>query len=357
MMDMMAKPHLAKISRTDPDLKTRKGFIRLDMNESVSGLPLWFVKESADGLDPDLLARYPECRSLVKKIADHNGLEPENICVSNGSDAAIKYIFDAYVSPGDKILLTDPTFAMYPVYCDIFQAKRKVVNYRKDLLFPTKDFIGAISEDVRMAVLVNPNNPTGSVIDPKSLDIIIKKAAAEHVLILIDEAYFYFYPKTIIREVSKFNNLIVLRTFSKLCAMASLRLGYAAACPEIIRGLKKTKPTYDVSGVAAHFAEKLLDNPEVIETLIKGTDDGKRYLIQKLSENGIGHVSGYANFVLIRCSGKAENLAKRLSQEHILVGSGFAQDYLKDCIRITVGDKKIMERFWAAFIDIWNGLK
>src|SRR3989338_3940898 len=105
-----AKPHLREIFRTDPDLKTREGFIRLDMNESVSGLPLWFVKEAANELNPDLLARYPEYRSLVTKIASHNALAQENICIANGSDAAIKYIFDAYISPSEKVLLTDPTF-------------------------------------------------------------------------------------------------------------------------------------------------------------------------------------------------------------------------------------------------------
>src|SRR3989338_8780931 len=102
-----AKEHLKKLYRTKLDNKSRRYFLRLDMNESVDGLPKNFIKKVFSRIGARYLAAYPEYEALEKKIALHNRLSPRNICISNGSDAAIKYIFDAYVSTGDKILITN----------------------------------------------------------------------------------------------------------------------------------------------------------------------------------------------------------------------------------------------------------
>ena len=179
------KKHLKAIVRTNMEKHSRKGCLRLDMNENVSGLPEKFVKEIFSNVNPGYLATYPEYKRLKEKIAIHNGLKPENICLSNGSDAAIKYIFEAYISPNDKVLITDPAFAMYQVYCDIFNAKPVKVEYNRDLSFPKKKFLGKISKDIKMAVIVNPNNPTGSLLNKHDLIDIVKKSAKNNILVII----------------------------------------------------------------------------------------------------------------------------------------------------------------------------
>lgn len=347
------KNHLKDVYRMNQHERTRIGSLRLDMNESVSGLPERIVKKVLSRIDADFLASYPDCRALRNKIARHNNLSPENICLANGSDAAIKYIYDAYVSPGDTILVTNPTFAMYPVYAKIFGAKTVTSDYKKDLTFPFEDFISRLSGDVRIAVVVNPNNPTGDVLDHRLLIRIIKKARDNNVILIVDEAYFYFYPYSVAREVRRYKNLIVLRTFSKLCALAGARLGYAIACPEIIDGLTKVKPTFDVNSLAAAFAEELLDRPDTIKGLIKETADGKRYLAGQMDKYGIAYKEGHANFILIECRGRAGEITRKLAREKILVNSGFSQPFLKDYIRVTIGSEPAMRRFWKAFIRIW----
>lgn len=348
------KPHLENLYRTESSLIPRKGYLRLDMNEGVPGLPEGFVREVLSEITPEFLATYPEYRALQEKLASHNNLKPENISLSNGSDAAIKYIFDAYVSAGDKILLTDPTFAMYPVYCKMFNAKPIIVTYKPDLSFPEDDFIDRISHDIRAAIVVNPNNPAGNAVEAGALLSIIKKAADNDVLIVVDEAYFYFYPETMIGQVKKYENLIVLRTFSKLCGMAALRLGYAVACPEIIENIIRVSPTYDVNGLAVLFAETILDNPDIIQNLVKLTNEGKRYLTQKLTEEGIEYKAGCANFILIKCCARVDEITGRLAEKNILVAGGFKQNFLKDYIRVTIGNRAVMEQFWKSFIDIWR---
>ena len=348
------KPHLKHLYRTETNEESRKGYLRLDMNEGIPGLPEEFVRGILSEINPEFLAAYPEYSILQKKIAKHNNLEPENISLSNGSDAAIKYIFDAYVSAGDKVLLTDPTFAMYPVYCSMFNAEPVIVEYERDLSFPKKDFMNKISSEVKMAVVVNPNNPTGSALERSELIAIIKKAADEEVLAIIDEAYFYFYPESMINEVRKYRNLIVLRTFSKLCSMAAARLGYAVACPEIIKDLRKVKPTYDVNALAVLFAERILDEPGIIQELVKHSNEGKKYLTQKLAEEGIEYKEGCANFVLIKCCGRLNEIVRRLAEKKVLVSGRFKQNFLKDYIRVSIGNRMIMERFWKSFINIWK---
>lgn len=349
-----AKAHLNELFRTKSSEKSRRGLLRLDMNESVEGLPERFIKEVISEINPEFLSSYPEYYPLQNKIAEYNNLKPENICLSNGSDGAIKYIFDAFVSKGDKILLTDPTFAMYPVYCKMFNAEPVTIEYNSDLSFPLESFQKKMSDDIKIAVVVNPNNPTGSVVPPHDLIGMVKTAADNDVLMIIDEAYFYFYPESLIGNVEKYDNLIILRTFSKLCGLAALRLGYVAASPGIIENLRKVKPTFDVNGMAVLFAEKLINNPDIIKILIENTNRGKQYLIDKLLAEQIEHKAGHGNFILIKCNEMANDIMKRLAEKGILVNGGFKQSFLKDYIRVTVGSQKTMGHFWKSFIAIWN---
>lgn len=348
------KSHLRSLERAGLEIKSRKDYLRLDMNENPSGLPASFVGGILRNIRPERLAAYPEYDSLVRKLARHNRLKEENICLANGSDAAIKYIFDAYVSDKDRVLLTDPTFAMYPVYCSMFNAKPVIIPYDSVRAFPLKKFFSGISSSIKMAVIVNPNNPTGSVLPRAELIRVIRKAAQEDVLLIVDEAYFYFYPDTVIREVNRYRNLVVLRTFSKLCGMAGLRIGYAAAYPKIIRALRAVKPSFDVNSVGVLAAEGLLERPGLLNKMIDQVNEGKNYLAKKLEHENIGHEVSAANFVLIKCNGRAPEIRMRLAQENILVAAGFKQEILRDFIRVTAADKKMMSLFWEAFCKAWR---
>lgn len=349
------KAHLRDLHRVKTETSTRRGLLRLDMNESVTGLPEEFVKQVFTGLTPEFLATYPEYGSLQQKIALHNNIKPENICIANGSDAAIKYIFDAYVSPGDGVLITDPTFAMYPVYCSMFDARAVRATYTDNLAFPLEDFLFNLSAGVKLAVLVNPNNPTGSVLQRDDIVTLIEKAALHDVLLVVDEAYFYYYPESAIDMVARYDNLVVLRTFSKLCGIAAARIGYAAAGPAVIENLRRVKPTFDVNALAVLLAERILDDPGVLASMVRDMREGKRLLLEKLSEANISYRDGHANFVLIRCDERVGEVMNRLKEEGILVNGGFGQKFLKDYIRVTVGGPAAMERFFKTFLSILKG--
>lgn len=350
---MIEPKHCLKdLFRTAP--VQRGGYMRMDMNESIDGLPMKFIKAALQEVNSGYIAKYPEYGPLIKKIAEHNGVGIENICLANGSDAAIKYIFDAYISAKDKVLVTDPTFAMYPVYGLMFNADVIFVKYGSDLEFPLKNFIDKMSDGIRMAVIINPNNPAGSIINQSDLISIIKRAEQKNMLLIIDEAYFYYYPKTMIKEIKNYNNLIVLRTFSKLCGMAGLRVGYAAACPDIIENIKKVKPSFDVNSLAVLLAERILDSPEIIKHAIDMVNKGKKFLSAKLSAAGIEHKIAFANFVLVKCGDRTEEVIKRVNDKKVLLHGRFKQDFLKDYIRVSIGSEKVMAKFWNIFESIWK---
>lgn len=347
-----AKKHLEDLYRTKP--RPRRDYLCLDMNEGMPGLPKAFVRRVTSKIKNNFLALYPEYQTLKNAIAAHNGIAAKNICLSNGSDAAIRYIFEAYISPGDKVLITDPTFAMYPVYCKMFRAKPVVAEYNDNLSFPMESFLKMLSRGIRMAVVVNPNNPTGTALKVKKIVPMIKKAHQNDILIIIDEAYFYFYPQTAIKLIKKYDNLIVLRTFSKLCGLAGLRIGYAASSPEIVNNLKKIRPTYDVNSAAALFAQELLNSSNIIKGLLKEMNAGADYLIESLKNEGIEYRRGAANFILIKCGNRVGQIIKHLEWKGILVNGNFRQAFLKDYLRVTISDRRCMRLFWKAFINEWK---
>jgi len=319
----------------------------------VEGLPSQFIHTVMEKITPDLLSAYPDNRNLIKKIADHNKVNIENISLSPGSCAAIKYLFDTYINPDDSVIYTDPTFAMYPVYCQMFNAKPVVVSYDSTMSFPLSSFSEYIQkiDEVRMAVIVNPHNPTGTVISNDSIKLLLDDCFKRRILLIVDEAYYYFYPDTVAGLCAKYDNLVVLRTFSKLCGMASLRLGYVIAHEKIIKALEKVKPSFDVNGLALLFAEELLNRVDILEESKRSIETGKNYLYEKLDEAKIDYVRSNANFVLIRCNKDCAETVKKLLEKKILVAAGFYQEYLKDFIRVTLGSQAVMKRFWVAFME------
>ncbi len=350
------KKQLEQLVRVQPDNEARLQCLRLDLNENVSGLPDEFVKGIAAEIDAEFLCTYPQYRELKQKIADRYHLKPGQICLGNGSDGIIKYFFDAYISQGDRVLLTNPTFAMYNVYCRMFGAQEVIVDYNADLSFPLEEFKRQLADDIRLAVVVNPNNPTGTILSAEQLHELMQTALDHKVLLMVDEAYFHYYPETAIADVNRFPNVIVLQTFSKLCALASSRIGYAAADEAIIHNLEKVKPTYDVNGFGVIFANRLLDQAHHIDNMIQKFEEARDHLCERLESAGIPFRTGAANFVLIDVGERVEAVMQGLKDEQILVGGGFSQPSLKNYIRVTIANKQTMDFFLEKFLKVSEGV-
>lgn len=340
--------NLKYVDRSNFDGDNRSNFLRLDKNEFAGILPGDIYGGALRKINQSKITMYPEYGNLKKKIAKHTNTKTENVILGNGSDAIIKNIFDTYININCDVLLTDPTFAMYPVYCNIFGAGYvPQVKYNSLTKFPTEEFIKKIKENevYKMAVIINPNNPTGCAISKDDIHKILNVASDNNVLVVVDEAYHYYYKETMAKFVNTYNNLIVLRTFSKFFGLAGLRIGFGLAHPEIVKNINKVQHSYPIDCVAVAFAEEILDHPELEEKLYNKFIEGKNYIINNLEAEGITYHVGESNFVLIKCK---QDVVEKLRQLRILVKGNIFDEY----IRVTIGDKQTMETFWCNFLKV-----
>lgn len=344
------KPILGKLYRSAQFFNEmeRTDYIRLDGNESVDGLPEDFVKNTLGEITAKQLAAYPNPRRCTEAVADYLGVKREEILLTNGSDAAIKMLFEVYVNAGDRVIIAAPCFEMYEVYCHMHGAEPVILNYGEDFEFPYDAYLSELQKGAKLAIITNPNNPTGTVLPEDALLDIISAAEKKDVLLMIDEAYYWIYEKTIVPQIKKHNNLVVLRTFSKILAIAGLRLGVAIANEDLITDLKKVTPPAGVNTIALLFGEKIIKDKSLIKKLIDTFKVDKGYLISRLQENNIPYVNTDSNYVLIKL--KVENPKKildRFKDKGVLVSYKMNQ-YL----RVNIGSKKYMDAFIDAYKEI-----
>ena len=172
---MEAKKHLLALERKNQHIEKRHDFLNLEMNENVDGLPGEFVQSVLAKVSPRYLSMYPDYKQLKEIIIKRENISSmDMVCLSCGSDGAIKYLFDAFIEKGDKVVVVEPSFAMYEVYCQMADAKLTKVSY-SCFAFPFEGFINAIDTSTKMAVVVNPNNPTGTILERDKIIAIAEK--------------------------------------------------------------------------------------------------------------------------------------------------------------------------------------
>ncbi len=332
----------------------RYGYYRYDMNENPEGLPKQFVNSVLSEITPEFLATYPEPDKFLNKYADFIGAKYENILTTNGSDMAIRYLLETFGESGKEVVTVSPSFEMYWVNCSILGLKHVPVAYEADLTIKIEKILDAISENTRIVVLLNPNNPVGNVYTEEELWKVITKANEVGAIVIIDEAYHYFYDKTFIKYALEGNNVIVLRTFSKLMSIAALRLGIIISNSEIIHYVKNARLTFDANSIALLFAERILDDTELINKLIAIEKEGKDYVLKQLREYGYWCKDCMGNFIFVKPNHNAKEVAKCLEVEKKVLVHPYSSGILKDYIRVSVGSKNAMQIFLEAFLEIDN---
>lgn len=329
----------------------RYDYLRYDMNENPEGLPEEFVQSVLKEITPEFLAIYPEPDRFLRKYADFIGVRYENVLATNGSDMAIRYLLETFGEPGKEVVTVSPSFEMYWVNCSLLGLKHVPVPYEEDLTISIDKIISAIGDDTRIVVLLNPNNPVGNVYTEEELRKVIKRAKEVGAIVVIDEAYHYFYPKTFLRYAVEEENVILLRTFSKLYSIAACRIGVIISNPELIHYVKNAKLTFDVNSIALLFAERILDEPGLTERLIQVEQEGKDYILRELSSRGYECRDCRGNFIFIKPRQNARQLAGRLKEEKRVLVHAYGKGLLSDYIRVSVGSKAAMKLFLDAFLE------
>ncbi len=335
------------------DQNERKDYLRLDLNENPGGLPEDFVKNVLKNVSPELLAQYPETLHFTEVLADYLQTDGSHLCLVNGSAEGIRYIIQAFTSPEGRIVGVAPSYFMFQVYSEMYGREYIKVPYNEDLSMDISSIINEMTEETQLLILLNPNNPMGNVYTDEEFEEIMKVAREKQINVLIDEAYHYFYPKTFIRYALDSEHVFVTRTFSKLFSLAGCRLGYVAGWPEGIRMVQKMCTPHNTNALAMRFAEAVLTTPGVLNALIQRFMDGRTYFVDWLNTNGYEYKGEAGNFLFIKPKTDAQRIVERMKNEKkILIKSYQGVGCLGNCLRVSIGERKIMERFTTALLDV-----
>ncbi len=377
---MYVKPCIRDILRIGGD-QGRFGYLRLDMNENPGGLPRKLVEAVKRELTPEYLAMYPEESRTKRLLAEYlsgtltgagtgrmpaeagTGREPDtslsgalpvterNLCLTNGSDMAIRYLYEIFAEPGSAVVTVAPSFEMYRIYSLIFGLQHRPVTLGEGFSIPVERILAAIGDDTDIVVLLNPNNPVGRAYTEDEFAQIVQRAAEVGALVIVDEAYHYFYRRTFLGRALQKDNVVVLRTFSKLLSLAGCRMGYMVANPQIIEYVNHVRPSFEVNAVALKFAEKLLADPSVIDGLQAEADRGKAYLCEKLRAHDYEMMVQEGNFVFVKPKYvTADEAARRLKTETKVLVKTYGAPLLKPYMRVSTGAEQYMRRFVEALL-------
>lgn len=328
----------------------RYDYARYDMNENPEGLPQWFVDEVLQEITPEFLATYPEHDKFRKLYADYIGVQPENVAVTNGSDMAIRFAMEVFAKKGSSVVTVAPSFEMYWVNCSMLGLKHVPVSYEKDLTICADKIVEAIDENTDIVVLLNPNNPIGTVYTEAEAEKIIKRAREVGAVVIVDEAYHYFYRHTFLPFTKIYDNVLVFRTFSKLFSLAAVRMGMMIGNEELIGYARKAMPSFEVNAIALKFGEHLMQHTELIDELMHTEAEGKAWLLDELTKHGYETKPSHGNFIFIAPKKSPKELEKRLREKKVLIKT-FGNELLKDYVRISTGSKAAMEIFLKAFLE------
>ena len=343
--------HIKNTNRVFPQ-QGRYDYLRYDMNENPEGLPKEFVDSVLKEITPEFLSIYPEPDRFLNKYAAYIGASYENVVAVNGSDMGIRYLLETFGEKGKDVVTVAPSFEMYWVNCCILGLHHVPVAYEPDMTISIDKILDAITENTRIVVLLNPNNPIGNVYTEDELEKVIEKTKKVGAIVIIDEAYHYFYPNTFLKYALNEENVVLLRTFSKLFSIAACRLGVVISNPPIIHYVKNAKLTFDANAIALLFAERILDHPEMIEQLIETEKEGKAYTLAELTKHGYETRDCRGNYIFVTPKHQATEVAQKLETEKKILVKSYGNEMLKKYLRISVGSKDAMELFLTAFFEI-----
>ena len=316
-------------------------YIKLNTNESPFP-PAPQVVAAMTGEQVELLRLYsdPTCKVLKDKLAALYGVQHENIYVGNGSDELLEFAFMAFSQDG--ILFPDITYGFYTVFGDLFQADYQQVPLKEDFSVDYRDYCGKN----KMVVIANPNAPTGLSIPVWQIEEILK-SNPNHV-VLIDEAYVDFGGESCYSLIHKYDNLLVVRTFSKSRCLAGGRLGYAIGPAALIGDLEKLKFStnpYNVNRLSMVLGEATVDAEDYYQKKCAEIIETREKTAKQLLEMGFEVLPSQTNFLFARSKKiGGEELYLELKKRGILVRH-FNSQRIREFNRITIGTAEQMEKF------------
>lgn len=323
--------------------------IKLASNENAWGPSPKAVEALRSELEG--LHRYPDgsCYYLVEALSKNTGALPSEIVVGNGSNEIIEFLVKAFVTEGDEVITSHPSFLMYQKFVQVRGGINHVVPLL-DMCHDLEAIQAKVTDKTKLIFIDNPNNPTGTALGLRELETFLQKLP-EHVIVAMDEAYMDFMDKELrldpfpfIREHSGRAGVVFLRTFSKAYGLSGLRVGFGLMSEEIATCLHKVRQPFNINQMGQIGALAALEDQEYYELTLRRTREGIDFLSDEATKMGCTCYPTETNFFLIDVKGNADKLYQAMLYEGVIVRSMSAYGF-ENFIRITVGNKEENQRF------------
>jgi histidinol-phosphate aminotransferase len=325
------------------------GMVKLDAMENPYRLPEGLRDDVARMVSGLEINRYPDpaAPSLKACLREVFGIPAAaGLLIGNGSDEIIALAAQTLARPGAVMLAPEPSFVMYRMNAVFHRMRYVGVPLEADFTLHLGRMLDAIAEHRPALVFIAyPNNPTGNLFPAEAVEEIIRATPG---LVVLDEAYHVFAQRTFMDRLAAFDNLMVMRTVSKL-GLAGIRLGYAAAAPAWIDEIDKVRPPYNVSVLTQAVAERVLDHVDVLEKQAAGLREARGALYDRLGDlPGVTAFPSEANFVLVRVPDADRTHAHLKSRKVLVRNFNGGHPLLANCLRLTVGTPGENELMMAA---------
>ena len=368
-----ARPEVESLQAYSAPLEGRRGMLRLDFNENTLG-PSPRVLQALHAIPADQIAIYPEYEGLREAVVANlsaarpagapalaRPLQPEQIGLFNGVDAAIHAIFHAYGDRGDTLLTTSPTFGYYTPCARMQGMAIEAVPYRlPDFAFPLEEIrallagrgTAAAGRPPRLLLICNPNNPTGTRLAPEP--ILELAAAAPRTLVVVDELYEAFTGDSVLplADFAATPNLVVLRSLAKTAGLAGLRIGFAIGAAPVIDRISRVTGPYDINSFAVTAAQAALADQAFTDAYVAEVGRARAWLLELLQGAGVRHHAAGGNYLLIWPERPPEQVEAGLRQAGILVRSMAGKPLIEGSLRVSIGTREQMQRFWQVYRSV-----
>ena len=327
---------------------------KLASNENPLGPSPLAVKAIRKSLQESHLYPDNSCSVLRNKLANSLGFSPENLAVGNGTTELIYLIGIAFLNPGERFIMSHPSFVMAKMVTQMMDAclvEVPLKDYRHDLEAIAK----AITEDTKIIYLDNPINPIGTMVTQREIMKFMDKIP-DDVLVVLDEAYYEYvnrkdYPDTL-QFVKEGRNVIVLRTFSKLYGLAGFRVGYCVSKENFIDAIRRVRPPFSVNRFAQIAAVSAFDDKEHIEKTRATTDSGKKFLYDIFEKMSVFYIPSETNFVTIDVKTETKKIYEEFMKKGVIVRQLTIYG-LPTFLRVTIGTPEQNNKFIDVFRQIY----
>ena len=332
-------------------LEGRRQMLRLDFNENTIG-PSPQVVEALRAIPADHIAIYPEYDGLQQAVVANLGLplQPQQVGLFNGVDAAIHAIFHAYGDRGETLLTTMPTFGYYTPCAQMQGMEIQAIPYEgPGFSFPLAAIRAALATTPRLLLICNPNNPTGTRLAPER--ILDLAAAAPQTLVVVDELYEAFTGDSVLpsADFNALPNLVVLRSLAKTAGLAGLRIGFAIGHAAVVDRISRVTGPYDINSFAVTAAFAALRDQPYVDGYVAEVIRARSWMAEQLRAAGVRHHVDGGNYLLLWPQRQAAVVDQALREAGILVRAMGGKPLIDGSLRVSIGTLEQMQRFWVAY--------